>query len=177
MTHPAFTSQSVAVITGGASGIGLAAATHFAGMNMRVVIVDRAADKLAAASETLCAAGAADVLTSAGVPNDLAEPFWNVVKDNINTLDDVVGWWALFRDGPTPLVTGEDKEFVAQAFDLLPPLPYDGNTWSAWTSAVKEATGRKGKGLFMPLRKAVTGRERGPEMADDMALMQVKPTL
>ena len=64
MTHPAFTSQSVAVITGGASGIGLAAATHFAGMNMRVVIVDRAADKLAAASETLRAAGAADVMTS-----------------------------------------------------------------------------------------------------------------
>ena len=126
---------------------------------------------------TLGADAVADVLTSAGVPNELAKPFWNVVKDNINTLDDVVGWWALFRDGPTPLVTGEDKEFVAQAFDLLPPLPYDGNTWSAWTSAVIEATGRKGKGLFMPLRKAVTGRERGPEMADVMALMQVKPTL
>ena len=34
-----------------------------------------------------------------------------------------------------------------------------------WTKAVKEATGRKGKGLFMPLRKALTGMERGPEMA------------
>ena len=43
--------------------------------------------------------------------------------------------------------------------------------------AVKEATGRKGKGLFMPLRKAVTGRERGPEMADVMRLLQKKPTL
>ncbi|MEL6120948.1 MAG: SDR family oxidoreductase [Pseudomonadota bacterium] len=64
MTHPAFTSESVAVITGGASGIGLAAATHFASKNMRVVIVDRAADKLAAASEALHAAGAADVMTS-----------------------------------------------------------------------------------------------------------------
>jgi len=28
----------------------------------------------------------------------------------------------------------------------------------------------------MPLRKAVTGRASGPEMADVMALMQVKPT-
>jgi len=42
---------------------------------------------------------------------------------------------------------------------------------------VKEASGRKGKQLFMPLRKSVTGRERGPEMADVMALMQVKPRL
>ncbi|MEM6941235.1 MAG: SDR family oxidoreductase [Pseudomonadota bacterium] len=64
MTHPAFTSQSVALITGGASGIGLAAATAFAGMGMRVVIVDRAEDKLAAAAEKAQDAGAADVMTA-----------------------------------------------------------------------------------------------------------------
>ena len=73
MTHPAFTSQSVAVITGGASGIGLAAATHFAGMNMRVVIVDRAADKLADASETLRAAGGAAVMASEADVSDKAQ--------------------------------------------------------------------------------------------------------
>ncbi len=124
---------------------------------------------------TLDAADVADVLTSAGVPDPLAAPFWQVVRGNIATLDDVAGWWALFRDGPTPLVADEDKDFVAEAFALLPPLPYDAETWSNWTTAVKEATGRKGKSLFMPLRKAVTGRERGPEMADVMSLLQVKP--
>jgi glutamyl-tRNA synthetase len=40
---------------------------------------------------------------------------------------------------------------------------------------VKAATGRRGRGLFMPLRKAVTGRETGPEMADIMPLLQVRP--
>jgi glutamyl-tRNA synthetase len=50
-------------------------------------------------------------------------------------------------------------------------------TWGDWTTAVKEATGRKGKALFMPLRKAVTGLEKGPEMADVMRLLQKKPTL
>ncbi|MDG1077097.1 MAG: glutamate--tRNA ligase, partial [Planktotalea sp.] len=45
--------------------------------------------------------------------------------------------------------------------------------WGEWTSAVKETTGRKGKNLFMPLRKAVTGRERGPDMASLMPLLQV----
>ncbi len=64
MTHPAFTSDSVAVITGGASGIGLAAALRFAGMGMRLVIVDRAEDKLAATEDALRAAGAAEVMTT-----------------------------------------------------------------------------------------------------------------
>lgn len=126
---------------------------------------------------TLGSSDVADVLTSAGVPGDIAEPFWNVVRDNINSLDEVVDWWTLFRDGATPLVDDEDRAFVAEAFALLPPLPYTAETWSEWTATVKEATGRKGKGLFMPLRKAVTGRQRGPEMADVMPLLQTAPKL
>ena len=38
--------------------------------------------------------------------------------------------------------------------DLLPPAPWDETTWKSWTEAVKEATGVKGKALFMPLRLA-----------------------
>ncbi|MGJ8621736.1 MAG: glutamate--tRNA ligase [Yoonia sp.] len=126
---------------------------------------------------TLPAGDVADVLTLAGVPDDLHAPFWQVVRDNITRLDEVADWWAVFRDGAAPLVDDEDREFVAQAFDMLPALPYDSDTWGAWTTAVKEATGRKGKGLFMPLRKAITGRERGPEMADVLPLLQKRPTL
>ncbi|RWD98223.1 MAG: SDR family NAD(P)-dependent oxidoreductase, partial [Mesorhizobium sp.] len=37
---PAFASGNVAVITGGASGIGLAAAKRFAAMGMKTVIAD-----------------------------------------------------------------------------------------------------------------------------------------
>ena len=125
---------------------------------------------------TLGSSDVADVLTSAGMPDDIKEPFWNVVRDNINNLDEVADWWVLFRKGATPLVEDEDREFVAQAFALLPPLPYTSETWGTWTTAVKEATGRKGKGLFMPLRKAVTGRQRGPEMADVMPLLKTRPT-
>ncbi len=73
MAHPALTSDSVAVVTGGASGIGLASATKFAGMGMRLVIVDRAEDKLAAAASDLRAAGAADVMTSAADISDRAQ--------------------------------------------------------------------------------------------------------
>ena len=72
MTHPALTDQSVAVVTGGASGIGLAAATRFAGMGMRLVVVDRAADKLAEAAAALEATGAADVMTATTDVSDRA---------------------------------------------------------------------------------------------------------
>ena len=124
---------------------------------------------------TLDATDVAADIDAAGVPAELHAAFWAVVKENIATLGDLPAWWALFRDGATPLVEDEDADFVAQAFDILGEPPYTDQTWSEWTSAVKEATGRKGKGLFMPLRKAVTGRQRGPEMADVMPLLQVKP--
>ncbi len=126
---------------------------------------------------TLSAADVAATLDAAGVPGDKHAAFWAVVRENIATLDDVAGWWTQFRDGATPLVSDEDREFVATAFDLLGDPPYAADTWSSWTNAVKEATGRKGKGLFMPLRQAVTGRQRGPEMAEVMPLLQVKPKL
>jgi len=119
----------------------------------------------------------ADDVAALGVPGDLAEGFWTVVRDNITTRADMAQWWDLFRDGATPLVDDEDVDFVKQAFGLLPEPPYTADTWGSWTAAVKEATGRKGRGLFMPLRKAVTGRQRGPEMADLMQLLQVKPAL
>jgi len=73
MTHPAFSSHSVAVITGGASGIGLAAACKFGAMGMRVVVVDKDAEKLASAADAVRAAGAADVLTSEADVSDRSQ--------------------------------------------------------------------------------------------------------
>lgn len=62
MTHPAFTAESTAVVTGGASGIGLAAAKRFAALGMRIVIVDRRADLLDVAADAVRSAGAAEVM-------------------------------------------------------------------------------------------------------------------
>jgi hypothetical protein len=61
MGYAAIAAGHVAVITGGASGIGLAAALHFAGLGLRVVIADLGADRLEAARGRIAAAGAADV--------------------------------------------------------------------------------------------------------------------
>ncbi len=108
-----------------------------------------------------------------GVPEDQAERFWSVTRENITTLHDLEGWWVMFRDGAEPVIDDEDREFVAQALALLPEGPHDGDTWGQWTNAVKEETGRKGKGLFMPLRKALTGQNHGPDMSQVLPLLQV----
>lgn len=68
MSHPALTPASVAVVTGGAAGIGLAAATRFARLGLRVCIADLGEDRLAQAAGVLCDAapgGAADIMASA----------------------------------------------------------------------------------------------------------------
>ncbi|WP_428377089.1 SDR family NAD(P)-dependent oxidoreductase [Lichenicoccus sp.] len=63
MPHPAFTASRVAVITGGASGIGLAAARRCAGVGMKLCLVDLEPARLQAAAAEL--QGAADILTIA----------------------------------------------------------------------------------------------------------------
>ena len=112
-----------------------------------------------------------DRIAALGVPADKAERFWAVASKNITRLDDLGPWWDLCRDGADPVVAPEDAEFVAQAMALLPEPPFTEATWAEWTGAVKERTGRKGKGLFMPLRLALTGQAQGPEMAELMPLM------
>jgi len=114
----------------------------------------------------------ADDIRAAGVPNDMAPAFWAAVHDNVRTRADLAGWWALFRDGRDALAGAEDPAFVKTALGLLPAHPYGPESWDLWTDAVKDATGRKGKALFMPLRKAVTGQARGPEMARVLPLLQ-----
>ncbi len=125
--------------------------------------------------QSLPFAAVKDRIAALGVPDAEAEAFWAVAKGNITVLDDLEQWWTLFRDGAEPVVDEADREFVAQALALLPAKPWTTATWGEWTAAVKEATGRKGKDLFRPLRRALTGRDAGPEMADVMPLLRKVP--
>ena len=97
-------------------------------------------------------------------PRAADEAFWSVVRENCSLLPEVAGWVETVFGDITPLVDAEDTGFVATAATLLPEGDLTGESWSAWTNAVKAETGRKGRGLFMTLRKALTGQEHGPDM-------------
>jgi glutamyl-tRNA synthetase len=99
----------------------------------------------------------------------LDEPLWTVARANIGRLTDLREWLDVCRGTVAPVI--DDAAFAAKAAELLPSEPWDGNTWSAWTAAVKDATGRKGAALFRPLRLALTGRDHGPEMRDLLPLI------
>ena len=104
-----------------------------------------------------------DRLTALNIVGDNAEPLWRAARGNITRFDDILKWWRIIEDDISPV--HEDQEFLSAAAQLLPPEPWDTKTWQAWTNDVKTATGRKGKGLFHPLRLALTGEESGPELA------------
>jgi len=123
--------------------------------------------------QTLPLSAVAGEVAALGVPDTEAERFWLVVRDNITTLDEMGPWWRLFTEGAEPVIEPGDEDFIREAMALLPEGPHDETTWSTWTQAVKEASGRKGKALFMPLRLALTGQARGPEMAQVLPLMRV----
>jgi glutamyl-tRNA synthetase len=93
---------------------------------------------------------------------DGGEAFWEAVRGNLALLGDAKHWWRVAEGPLAPVI--ENRDLCHMAAGLLPPEPWDEATWSAWSSAVKAATGAKGKALFQPLRLALTGEEHGPEL-------------
>jgi NAD(P)-dependent dehydrogenase (short-subunit alcohol dehydrogenase family) len=73
MTHPALTQDSVAVITGGAAGIGLAIAKCFARLGLRVVIADLGNDKIARAIAAIAAEAPQGSAAVLGVETDVSK--------------------------------------------------------------------------------------------------------
>ncbi|WP_417814338.1 glutamate--tRNA ligase [Thalassospira alkalitolerans] len=109
-------------------------------------------------------------LEAAGL-SDTHEEFWNAVRGNCWRVAEAVEWWGVITNQVIPQIDDEDADFLKQAAGMLPEGELDGTSWKAWTGALKDATDRKGKQLFMPLRKALTGREHGPEMSAMLVLI------
>ena len=101
--------------------------------------------------------------------NGWDQVFWEVVRPNVSKLMDVMDWAKIVQGPVTPVI--EDAEFASTAGRLLPEGPLSSDTWKIWTDAVKAETGAKGKHLFMPLRLALTGESRGPDMGALLPLL------
>ena len=109
----------------------------------------------------------ADRLAAMGVGG--GEEFWEAVRGNLAVLNDAEHWWRVVEGPLEPVI--ENRDLCRIAAGLLPPEPWEDETWPAWSSAVKEATGAKGKALFSPLRLALTAREHGPELKQLLPLI------
>ena len=95
--------------------------------------------------------------------------FWLAVRGNLNLLQEAGEWWQICHQEIAPVI--EDKDLCLAAIDHLPAGEISADIWKSWTSAVAGATGKKGRGLFMPLRLALTGRNAGPEIAGLLPFM------
>jgi len=101
---------------------------------------------------------------AARLPPGATDAFWLAVRGNLDLLSEARGLWDVVAGSIVPPVIEGEADFLHTARDLLPQEPWDSDVWTTWTRALKEATGRSGKKLFMPLRLALTGEDHGPEL-------------
>jgi glutamyl-tRNA synthetase len=98
------------------------------------------------------------------LPPGATAAFWDAVRGNLDMLSEARGWWDVVAGSIVPPVIEDEAEYLRAALDALPPEPWTPDIWTTWTDTLKASSGRKGRALFHPLRLALTGEERGPEM-------------
>ncbi len=99
------------------------------------------------------------------LPEAMNAAAWAVIRPNLHDMGDVDQWWRVVT-GPVsaPEFSREDREFLSIAHARMEELEASDDLWKQLVDALKDATGRKGKPLFMPLRQALTGLDHGPDM-------------
>lgn len=102
---------------------------------------------------------------------DGGEMLWNAIRGNLVRFADAKDWFDVVNGEVEAEVEAGDAPVIAAAVDALPAEPWDDATFKTLADAVKGLTGAKGKALFMPLRKAITGRASGPEMGPLLPLI------
>jgi glutamyl-tRNA synthetase len=106
------------------------------------------------------------------LPEGIGEAEWLVLRGNLAHLGEAEEWVGVFHCliAP-PEVVPDDKPLIEEAARAAEDVDWADDPWHALTDRLKEATGRKGRALFRPLRLALTGRESGPEMAPLLKLI------
>ena len=107
----------------------------------------------------------------ARLPRVVGAAAWNILRANLRKFSDIEPWAEVLAGQAAHIIPPEDRAFLTDALELLPPEPWDETTWGQWTGALKEKSGRKGRALFHPLRLALTGREDGPDFKSLLPLL------
>jgi glutamyl-tRNA synthetase len=99
------------------------------------------------------------------LPEGMSEPDWEAIRPNLTRVDQAGDWWAILHGHVEAAGDPADGDLLAAAADVAAGLDWSGSPWAELVATLKAATGRSGKALFLPLRRALTGRDSGPEMA------------
>jgi glutamyl-tRNA synthetase len=99
------------------------------------------------------------------LPPAMGRAEWKAVRPNLTVVGDAADWWQVIEGPIDPAAAVEDRDYLAAAAATAATIDWADDPWHALTHALKAATTRKGKPLFLPLRQALTGRDHGPDMA------------
>ncbi|CAN5203477.1 glutamate--tRNA ligase [soil metagenome] len=116
------------------------------------------------------------------LPAGMDAATWATIRPNLKTVAEAADWWKVIEGPIDATLVAEDREFLGHAAQIAATIDWTGDPWHALTAALKEATGRTGKALFLPLRRALTNLDHGPDMATllpligkDRALARLNP--
>ncbi len=95
----------------------------------------------------------------------ISKEFWNAIRSNINSLNDLDIWSKIiYSRNFDSKINSEDVKIINLAIECLPKEIKE-NLWSVWTKKIANKSGiKQGKKIFLPIRKAITGLNNGPEM-------------
>ncbi|MHA6721672.1 glutamate--tRNA ligase [Sphingomonas sp. RS2018] len=115
---------------------------------------------------------------AARLPAGMDAAAWDAIRPNLTNVAEAAVWWAVV-EGPidSVTITDEDRAYLATAAGVAATIDWSVDPWHALTAALKDATGRKGRALFLPLRRALTGRDYGPDMPALLPLIGRQRTL
>jgi glutamyl-tRNA synthetase len=106
------------------------------------------------------------------LPEEIGEAEWLALRGNLAHLGEAADWVPVLHGViPAPEVVPDDKVLLTEAAGVAAQIDWSADPWPALTDALKATTGRKGRALFHPLRRALTGRDSGPEMGPLVALI------
>jgi glutamyl-tRNA synthetase len=99
------------------------------------------------------------------LPTGMSAQDWAAIRPNLRTVAEASDWWAILHGHVEAEVAPEDSGFLAAAAAAAAEIDWIADPWPQLVGLLKARTGRAGKALFHPLRRALTGRDSGPEMA------------
>ena len=98
------------------------------------------------------------------LPAGMGQAEWEAVRPNLTAVAEAADWWRVIEGPIDGERNAEDEQFLSEAARLAADIDWGGDPWHALTGALKASSGRSGKALFLPLRRALTGLDHGPDM-------------